>query len=98
MRPIDPYVHTTSPTQSGLYLKLRHGRSSPDKHMGEWGTDGPWIGPLQYLSCAYNATWFLQMRNGPEIAFDQCPQPHGDLILFDGVYYGDWNVYMHEGA
>jgi hypothetical protein len=37
----------------GVYLHLFHGRSSPDEELDDWGSDGPVIGPLNYVHITY---------------------------------------------
>lgn len=43
----------SSPSEPGTYLKLLHGRETPDEEMDDWGPDGPWIGPLEWFHCTY---------------------------------------------
>jgi hypothetical protein len=42
------------PLQPGkLYLRLYHGRATPDEQMEDWGSDGPVIGPLASIHVTY---------------------------------------------
>ena len=42
------------PLQPGkLYLRLYHGRATPDEQMEDWGSDGPVIGPLGSIHVTY---------------------------------------------
>ena len=86
------------PEKPGLYIGLFHGRSSPTKRMHDWGLNGPLIGPLLCCHTTY--------ATGIQISFidpKDAVQYHvndefslkmdGDLVLFDGMYYGDWVVF-----
>ncbi len=69
------------------YLKLFHGRASPDEQLDGWGVDGPIFGPFP----------FFHMTYGVEIKFDQA-QCHAlsifeGLVFYGGMYYGDWSVF-----
>ena len=69
------------------YLKLFHGRHSPDDELQGWGDDGPIFGPYPYFHTVY----------GTEILFDQAaahslPIVDG-LVFYGGAYYGDWSVF-----
>ncbi len=68
------------------YLKLFHGRESPDSELNGWGDDGPIFGPFPYFHTTY----------GVEIKFDEdechvLPIVDG-LVYYDQVFYGDWSV------
>jgi len=69
------------------YLKLFHGRESPDAKIDGWGEEGPIFGPFPYFHTTY----------GREIVFHQeeawtLPIIE-DFVFYDGMYYGDWSVY-----
>lgn len=49
-RRVRPYPE---PTKPGMYLRLFHGRNSPDEQLDDWGFEGPEIGPLQYAHTTY---------------------------------------------
>jgi hypothetical protein len=36
-----------------LYLRLYHGRATPDEQLEDWGSEGPVIGPLEYVHTTY---------------------------------------------
>ena len=69
------------------YLKLFHGRSSPDEELNDWGVEGPIFGPFPYFHTTY----------GIEIKFDEAegfvlPIVDG-FVHYNGMYYGDWSVF-----
>ncbi|MBI1315020.1 hypothetical protein GC176_27330 [bacterium] len=69
------------------YLKLFHGRASPDEKLEGWGEDGPIFGPYPFFHTVY----------GSEITFD-AEQAHtlpiiDGFVFYDGMFYGDWSVY-----
>jgi hypothetical protein len=88
------------PEKSGLYLGLFHGRNHPNEKMNGWGFTGPSIGPLRWCHTTYALDIKIEFENasdalayfgkeGPqfELAVD------GDMLVFEGKYYGDWTVY-----
>jgi hypothetical protein len=96
---LEKHVTTELPTQSGMYLKLLHGRTSVDEEMDDWGPDGPWIGPLDWFHCTYMKGLGIGFSDGIELpslyANDSPPSPIGlvsDMIYFEGMYYGDWEL------
>jgi len=46
------YLEDT-PAKPGLYLVLFHGREHPAELLGDWGANGPMIGPLEYVHTTY---------------------------------------------
>jgi len=69
------------------FLKLFHGRASPDEKLDDWGEDGPIFGPYPFFHTVY----------GSEITFD-AEQSHAlpiidGFVFYDDVFYGDWSVY-----
>ena len=91
-------LHTT-PTKSGMYLKLLHGRSTIDEEMNDWGDDGPWVGPLEWFHCTYLTDVGLGFAEGKELSTmrpsDDYPSPmylYEGLLYYDGIYYGDWEL------
>lgn len=53
MRRTDLVVTDETKLKPGLYLRLFHGRNSPDDQLDDWGFDGPFIGPLESVHCTY---------------------------------------------
>ena len=92
---------STSPRVTGLYLNLFHGRKDQQANLSDWGSQGPFIGPLQYCRITYNSSIALKFKDGYETG----PlSSHGDglcivsdMILFADVYYGDWTLALVEG-
>ncbi len=52
------------PYEPGLFLRLYHGRKSPDEEMQQWGPDGPTFGPLKYVHAAYLSTMQIGFLDG----------------------------------
>lgn len=77
-----------------MYLQLFHGRKSPDEQLDNWGTDGPVFGPLQFCHTTYGCHIKLGYLD------DDGLESRGDLhvienlVYYDGVYYGDWSVFL----
>lgn len=101
-------LETHDPKTPGMYLYLFHGRKSPDEEMNDFGETGPTFGPLvnvhvTYMSSiaiSYGEDGLLHMhgacmgvdgviRRDPMFIVD-------DLIYYDGMYYGDWSVFVEE--
>jgi hypothetical protein len=76
-----------------MYLHLFHGRMDPEEDMEDWGDDGPLFGPLQYAHVTYCSDIKLEMADGRQ---PEWLRFHEDMVEFDGVYYGDWSVYLGE--
>lgn len=79
--------------QPDLYLKLIHGRNTPQEQLDDWGFEGPLLGPFNWI----HATYATHVRcgwdeNGDEICLDYS----GDLLTYEGKYYGDWEVTTKE--
>jgi hypothetical protein len=72
-----------------VYLRLFHGRKTPDHTLDDWGTDGPVLGPLPYV----HVTYCTEIKIGD--AFEPIPIVK-DLAKYKGVYYGDWSVFSKE--
>lgn len=93
------HTHYMSPPLPGLYLKLLHGRASPNREMEDWGSDGPWIGPLGSFHCIYTSGVGMIFRGGEELS-PMSPNEtvvpplyvYGQLVYHDGIYYGDFEL------
>jgi hypothetical protein len=93
------HTHRMPPALKGLYLKLLHGRASPDCEMEDWGSDGPWIGPLESFHCIYSAEVGMTFVGGEELS-PMSPNEtvvpplyvYGQLVYHDGIYYGDFEL------
>jgi hypothetical protein len=91
------------PTKPGLYLAAYHGRESVDRQMDDWGSSGPLFGPLISCHTTYARLIRLQFESASDEArlFRAIEFPHPqhlrleqDLILYNGVYYGDWSLFV----
>ena len=69
------------------YLRLFHGRTDPDENLDDWGLNGPVFGPFPFVS----VTYACEIRLGNES--DGVLKIHGDVVHYDGVFYGDWCVF-----
>lgn len=84
-----------APTVPGVYLRLWHGRPTLEEDMDDWGTDGPYIGPLQYAHTTYANDIKLEYAGPGRPADMPLDLPIvEDCVFFEGVYYGDWSVFV----
>lgn len=75
-------------------LELFHGRSSPDQHLENWGTQGP-----VFLVDYVHVTYLCDIKLGiPGPAGDGDLHFVEDLVFYNGAYYGDWSVFPAEVA
>jgi hypothetical protein len=94
------HTHDSKPKRNGFYLKLLHGRSPVDFKLDDWGEDGPWIGSLEWFHCTYMTTIGIGFSGGEEYfgggdTVSDLPSPMyicQDMIYFNGIYYGDWEL------
>lgn len=87
--------HNYPEGKPGMYLHLFHGRTDPSEDMDEWGLQGPLLGPLQSCHITYSSSIQLTYADGVETGPLLSSDPlrfEGDLIFFEGLYYGDWAV------
>ena len=94
-------VYGVKPEKPGMYLGLFHGRKKVNEVMQDWGFDGPCLGPLNYFHTTYASTIQIEFENPVDAhRFTgsytlQCElQLNGDMLRYDGNYFGDWTVYM----
>ncbi len=99
-----PIYSETKDLKPGLYLGLMHGRNSPYQDMDGWGSNGPVIGPLNYVHTTYGSELKLEFVDEADrlMYFGDCDQEvitvHTDgLLMYGGKYYGDWAVFNHKG-
>jgi hypothetical protein len=71
-----------------LYLKLFHGRNSPDELMNDWGFSGPSI-PIECFGFTYDTLWFIPEGKDERVELTL----FSDCIEYNGSYYGDFNVF-----
>ncbi len=90
------------PEEIVLAIKLFHGRHRPDEQLGDWGEDGPLL-KIEYLHVVYFTTFRIGLQEDDEVWLE--PWVHGkqdgvlvdELIHYDGMFYGDWNI-LHVAA
>lgn len=96
---------------TGLYIGLFHGRDDPTADMDDWGFNGPMI-PVIAVHGTYmsnlrlhfanidHASEFSEKSHG-EVCDDEWQHVamNGDLISYDGKFYGDFSIQYHvQGA
>ena len=93
-------TYGSNPRKPGLYLGLFHGRRLSLEQMDDWGFDGPTIGPLKWCRTTYAFNIKIQFESSVDaLNYFGVQQEqfflamNGDLVAFDGLYYGDWTVY-----
>lgn len=79
-----------------VYLELFHGRSSIGEELGDWGSEGPILGPLTYVHITYATDLKLETVDGLEGDLRLAGEGELDLLYYDGVCYGDWSVFGPE--
>lgn len=92
------YVRTWDEQRpAGMYLTLHHGRDDPQQEMDEFGYNGPIIGPFKWCHITYgtqfNFGWVDGGDTGPCTVVTVID---GDMLEFDGKYYGDWEFQLLE--
>jgi hypothetical protein len=94
-------VYGVKPEKPGMHLGLFHGRKKVNEVMQDWGFDGPCLGPLNYFHTTYASTIQIEFENPVDAhRFTgsytlQCElQLNGDMLRYEGNYFGDWTVYM----
>lgn len=71
--------------QHPLTLRLFHGRPTPETELEDWGSDGP-IFAIDSIHFTYQTLRVSINENLYELAICE------DMIRFDGVFYGDFEV------
>jgi len=75
------------------YLRLYHGRKTPEIDLEEWGIDGP-VFRIAWM----HQTYLFNIRIGFEFSNrEEQLTIVEDMIYYDGVYYGDWEVFTATG-
>lgn len=70
-----------------ITLHFYHGRETIDQEMNEWGSDGPRF-VVREFSADRNGMTFRKIGDGYTTHLHYTDE----LILWDGVYYGDFEV------
>lgn len=73
------------------YLQLFHGRKNLYEILEDWGEEGPIIGPLDYIHTTYAVEIKFEI-SGRSDSYGWLTI-HGDLVYYDGYYYGDWSSF-----
>jgi hypothetical protein len=71
-----------------VYLRLIHGRRNPGENLNDWGFSGPTQGPFE----AIHVTYLSSLRCIREDLSELELKFHGDLLVHDGCYYGDFEI------
>ena len=77
--------------ETKLYISLFHGRTSPDEKIGDWGFDGPVIGPVA-VSWTYGS---VRVHDTLYTSFEFLPTKE-DFVAYDGKYYGDFEIWIED--
>jgi hypothetical protein len=71
-----------------VYIKLFHGRKAVDEKLEDWGECGPVLGPFRYCHITYMSTELKLNYEGEDCWINII----GDLVFYDGMYYGDISI------
>jgi hypothetical protein len=81
-----------------VYIELLHGRHYPNEELGDWGFNGPVLGPFPFFHITYGIHIKLGDEGiivmGKEIDFPSWDS--NDYIDFLGGLYGDMSVFGPE--
>ena len=80
---------TTETKKAAVYMRLLHGRLDPDERLKTWGFDGPVLGPFQAVHFTYKEH-IRCIRD--DTVMDMELSFHDDLLVYDGKYYGDFEI------
>ncbi len=75
--------------QQKVYIHLFHGRKTPGENLEDWGEQGPVLGPYTFM----HTTYACDIRMGKEDGDTDDLSIIGDLVYYDGMYYGDWTIF-----
>lgn len=78
-------------SDSKIFVQFLHGRSAPDEVLDDWGADGPCVGPFDWFHSTYLTTLTFGTTEEGEL-WDVRDSLADDLIFYDGVYYGDFEI------
>jgi hypothetical protein len=76
--------------ETGVYIKLLHGRDNPDQQMDGWGFSGPVLGPFETVHFTYrtHVRCFPMEDGGDELEL----RFHDDMLVWKGKFYGDFEI------
>ncbi len=94
-------IECVKPSKPGMYLVLTHGRSFPEEELHDWGPDGPCFGPLEYCHITYLSSINIAKEGDHEgtgpMSNDSDPLYFTkELLYYNGMYYGDFELLMHK--
>lgn len=75
-----------------LYFRLFHGRIDPEQDLNDWGSDGPVLGPYDFVHTTYAHHIIFGKPNDDSHELFVVE----DMLYYDGVYYGDWSVFDEQ--
>ena len=75
-------------------IRLFHGRKDPKQNMDDWGDDGPVLGPFTGI----HGTYMSHLRGVIEGESEGDFNFIGDMIYYDGIFYGDYVIMDWELA
>jgi len=75
-----------------MYLHLFHGREDPEKQMDNWGENGP-VFRIDGLHVTYGHT--IHVRPALHAEWEDFIL-QDSMILYNGMWYGDWSVFTGE--
>jgi hypothetical protein len=96
--------------QQMVFLRLYHGRESLDEDMDGWGLNGPIFGPITHVHVVYMSNLFFTLQYISENTYDPSDLAKDpglldcsltiveDLVYYNGIYYGDWEITMASTA
>jgi|APSaa5957512622_1039677.scaffolds.fasta_scaffold30832_2 hypothetical protein len=88
-----PDLSQKKPQAGKQYLRLYHGRKDLKENLEDWGSEGPVFGPYESIQVTYRC--HIKMHTGS--GFDDLHW-HEDLIYYDGIFYGDMEIFSAEEA
>jgi len=101
-------IYGDKKVKPGLYLGLFHGFESAKARdaSGDWGANGPLIGPLKFVHTTYGchikfefveekdaAKYGFKLNEMHDLMVEGSKSPDSDCIKFDGMFYGDWTAF-----
>jgi len=97
------YQEDEGTLKPGLYLCLYHGFKNEKKRAksGDWGANGPMIGPLKFCHGTYGTHLKLVFETDEDAklycfesrdSFNEIPYTKGGCLEYNGIEYGDFVV------
>lgn len=78
---------------NNFYIRLFHGRGTPEETLDNWGFEGPLIGPV-------GISWTYGSIKVHDPGWDDfCFLPvHEDLVRYQGKFYGDFDIFSADDS